>query len=93
MGHDPNKEPPFFFMKPSTAIVTDELVGTREMVVKGVGPQIAAIRGISGATILGDGRIVVILDVGSTTINAFPSALEPGIAMFVVLRATTPPTE
>ena len=23
MGHDPNKEPPFFFMKPSTAIVTD----------------------------------------------------------------------
>ena len=23
MGHDPNKEAPFFFMKPSTAIVTD----------------------------------------------------------------------
>ena len=23
MGHDPNKEPPFFFMKPSTAIVPD----------------------------------------------------------------------
>lgn len=49
----------------STAIVTDELVGSREMVVKSVGPQIATIRGIAGATILGDGRIVIILDTGS----------------------------
>jgi len=49
----------------STALVTDELVGSREIVVKSVGPQIAGIRGISGATILGDGRIVVILDVGA----------------------------
>jgi chemosensory pili system protein ChpA (sensor histidine kinase/response regulator) len=49
----------------STALVTDELVGSREIVVKSVGPQISAIRGISGATILGDGRIVVILDVGA----------------------------
>jgi chemosensory pili system protein ChpA (sensor histidine kinase/response regulator) len=49
----------------STALVTDELVGSREIVVKPVGPQIASIRGISGATILGDGRIVVILDMGT----------------------------
>jgi chemosensory pili system protein ChpA (sensor histidine kinase/response regulator) len=49
----------------STAIVMDELVGTREMVVKSVGPQIATIRGIAGATIMGDGRIVIILDMGA----------------------------
>jgi chemosensory pili system protein ChpA (sensor histidine kinase/response regulator) len=49
----------------STALVTDELIGSREIVVKPVGPQIASIRGISGATILGDGRIVVILDMGT----------------------------
>ena len=49
----------------STALVADELVGSREIVVKSVGPQIASIRGISGATILGDGRIVVILDMGT----------------------------
>jgi chemosensory pili system protein ChpA (sensor histidine kinase/response regulator) len=48
----------------STALVTDELIGSREIVVKPVGPQIAGIRGISGATILGDGRIVIILDMG-----------------------------
>jgi chemosensory pili system protein ChpA (sensor histidine kinase/response regulator) len=49
----------------STALVSDELIGSREIVVKPVGPQIAGIRGISGATILGDGRIVVILDMGT----------------------------
>jgi chemosensory pili system protein ChpA (sensor histidine kinase/response regulator) len=49
----------------STALVTDELVGSREIVVKSVGPQIGALRGISGATILGDGRIVIILDMGT----------------------------
>ncbi len=49
----------------STGLVADELVGSREIVVKPVGPQIAAIRGISGATILGDGRIVIILDIGA----------------------------
>ena len=49
----------------STALLTDELIGSREIVVKSVGPQIAGIRGIAGATILGDGRIVVILDMGA----------------------------
>jgi len=49
----------------STALVTDELVGSREIVVKSLGPQISAIRGVAGATILGDGRIVLILDMGS----------------------------
>ena len=49
----------------STALVADELVGNREIVVKSVGPQISSIRGVSGATILGDGRIVIILDIGA----------------------------
>jgi chemosensory pili system protein ChpA (sensor histidine kinase/response regulator) len=49
----------------STGLIADELVGSREIVVKSVGPQISAIRGISGATILGDGRIVVILDINA----------------------------
>jgi chemosensory pili system protein ChpA (sensor histidine kinase/response regulator) len=49
----------------STGLVADELVGSREIVVKSVGPQVSGIRGISGATILGDGRIVIILDIGA----------------------------
>jgi chemosensory pili system protein ChpA (sensor histidine kinase/response regulator) len=61
----------------STGLVTDELVGSREIVVKTVGPQIAAIRGISGATILGDGRIVIILDIGALVRTDFRSRTEP----------------
>ncbi|HTP39951.1 MAG TPA: Hpt domain-containing protein [Steroidobacteraceae bacterium] len=49
----------------STGLVLDELLGSREIVVKPVGPQISGIRGISGATLLGDGRVVVILDIGA----------------------------
>jgi chemosensory pili system protein ChpA (sensor histidine kinase/response regulator) len=49
----------------STALLTDELEGSKEIVVKTLGPQVTGITGVSGATILGDGRIVVILDAGS----------------------------
>jgi chemosensory pili system protein ChpA (sensor histidine kinase/response regulator) len=47
----------------SAGLVADELIGSREIVVKPVGPQISSIRGISGATLLGDGRVVIILDI------------------------------
>ena len=49
----------------STGLVADELIGSREIVVKPLGPQIASIRGISGATILSDGRVVIILDIAA----------------------------
>jgi chemosensory pili system protein ChpA (sensor histidine kinase/response regulator) len=45
------------------AVVVDQIVGNREIVVKPVGPQVASVPGIFGATIMGDGRVVVILDV------------------------------
>jgi chemosensory pili system protein ChpA (sensor histidine kinase/response regulator) len=43
----------------------ENLLGSREIVVKSVGPQISTVRGITGATILGDGRVVMILDVAA----------------------------
>jgi chemosensory pili system protein ChpA (sensor histidine kinase/response regulator) len=45
------------------AVSVDQVVGNREIVVKPVGPQVASIPGIFGATIMGDGGVVVILDV------------------------------
>ncbi|MDI1254377.1 Hpt domain-containing protein [Thermomonas sp.] len=45
------------------AVVIDQVVGNREIVVKSGGPQLASIPGIFGATIMGDGSVVVILDV------------------------------
>ncbi|NQD35799.1 response regulator [Permianibacter sp. IMCC34836] len=44
------------------ALQVDELLGSREIVVKSVGSLLSTISGLSGATILGDGRVVLILD-------------------------------
>lgn len=49
----------------TVALHVDALVGSREIVVKSVGPQLAAVSGISGATILGDGSVVIILDLAA----------------------------
>ena len=65
----------------STGLVADELVGSREIVVKSVGPQISGIRGISGATILGDGRIVIILDIGALVRAEWRTRAQPAPAL------------
>ncbi len=44
------------------ALHVDGLVGSREIVVKSVGPQLSGVRGLFGATILVDGRVALILD-------------------------------
>ena len=45
------------------AVAIDQVMGSREIVVKTGGPQLTSVPGIFGATIMGDGRVVVILDV------------------------------
>ncbi len=45
------------------AVGVDSLFGTREVVVKSLGPQLGEIRGLFGATIMGDGRVLLILDI------------------------------
>ena len=44
------------------AVHVDEVVGNREVVVKNIGPQLARMPGVAGATVLGSGDIVLILD-------------------------------
>ncbi len=44
------------------ALQVDAMMGSREVVVQAVGPQLSHVIGISGATILGDGSVVIILD-------------------------------
>jgi len=56
------------------AVQVDAMAGTREIVVKGLGPQFAGVQGLSGATILGDGRVVLIIDL-LAHIRARPPAL------------------
>lgn len=46
----------------SVAVQVDSLLGSREIVVKPLGPQFGMVHGLTGATVLGDGSVVVILD-------------------------------
>jgi|GEM_PF-1234438 len=55
------------------ALAIDGMKGSREIVVKSVGPQLAKIREIAGATILGDGQVVLVLDV--------PALFRKGLAL------------
>ncbi|MDQ3026579.1 MAG: Hpt domain-containing protein, partial [Pseudomonadota bacterium] len=44
------------------AIRVDEIIGNREVVVKTIGPQLSRLSGIAGATVLGNGQVVLILN-------------------------------
>ena len=44
------------------ALQVDTLLGSREIVVKTLGSQFSSVMGVSGGTILGDGSVVIILD-------------------------------
>ncbi len=44
------------------AFLVDSAEGAREVVVKNIGPQLARVTGIAGATVRGDGQVVLILN-------------------------------
>ena len=45
-----------------TGLIVDELIGQQQVVVKSLAENSEPVRGISGATILGNGRVALILD-------------------------------
>ncbi|MGI9280523.1 MAG: Hpt domain-containing protein [Endozoicomonas sp.] len=44
------------------ALHVDAIIGGREIFTKSLGPQFAGLTGVNGATILGDGRVAIIID-------------------------------
>ena len=46
----------------TVAVQVDKLLGSQEVVVKTLGPQFSMVEGLNGATVLGDGSVVIILD-------------------------------
>jgi chemosensory pili system protein ChpA (sensor histidine kinase/response regulator) len=44
------------------AVRVEEIIGNREIVVKTIGPQLARLSGVAGATVLGTGQVVLILN-------------------------------
>jgi two-component system chemotaxis sensor kinase CheA len=47
------------------ALLVDELLGQQQVVVKNLEANYRRVTDVSGATIMGDGRVALILDVGS----------------------------
>jgi len=47
------------------ALQVDQLIGRQEIVIKSVGPQLSSINSISGATILPNGEVALILDLAT----------------------------
>jgi two-component system chemotaxis sensor kinase CheA len=47
------------------ALLVDSLIGQQQLVVKSLEANLHAVPGVAGATILGDGRVALILDVNS----------------------------
>jgi two-component system chemotaxis sensor kinase CheA len=53
-----------------TGVVVDSLLEPQEIVVKSLGKYVGDMKGVTGASILGDGRVVLILDVGGLVNSA-----------------------
>lgn len=63
------------------AIEVDSVIGEEEVVVKALTEEFAHVKGVSGATVLGDGSIALILDVSEINDMAKRSVLADGVAV------------
>jgi two-component system chemotaxis sensor kinase CheA len=55
-------------------LIVDEIEGIHQIVVKQLDRLVAGVQGISGSTILGDGRVVMILDAADLATLPLPVA-------------------
>jgi chemosensory pili system protein ChpA (sensor histidine kinase/response regulator) len=53
----------------SAALQVEAVMGNKEIIVKPISPQFKGVPGISGATVLGDGRVVVVLELAALVRN------------------------
>ncbi len=67
--------------KQRAAFRVSELLGHREIVIKPVGPQISSVSGILGATVTGDGQVVIIIDSGPMIRQALLTGARPAPPM------------
>lgn len=72
------------------AVRVTQVVGSKEVVVKSAGAQLSAVPGIFGATIMGDGRVVVILDLAPLVRHGVALRQAPEIAAELELLEPIP---
>jgi chemosensory pili system protein ChpA (sensor histidine kinase/response regulator) len=79
------------------ALQVDELLGNQEIVVKNIGPQLARVIGVDGATVLGNGQVVLILnpialasrDRAGAAVSPVPTVRQPTAADLVTATLPT----
>lgn len=54
--------------------VVDELLGQQEIVIKSLGEYLGAVPGVAGSTIMGDGRVIMIIDIVHLIKEAYSSS-------------------
>jgi two-component system chemotaxis sensor kinase CheA len=59
-------------------LVVDSVLRQQDILVKSLNETLSGIRGVSGATILGDGQVVFVLDMGQFVSKAQKKALKAG---------------
>ncbi len=91
-GPPPAQEQPLVLVVRSAerrcALIIDALVGQREIVIKGTGSHLRYVRGVSGVTIMGDGSVVPILNIGELIWSQ-----EEGVEPEEVRAPVSPPTK
>ncbi len=54
-------------------LVVEELLGQQEIVIKSLGEYLGSVNGIAGSTIMGDGKVIMIIDVAQLLDNIYNS--------------------
>ena len=83
-AQDPQAKEPVILVRSGdqrVALHIDEIIGNREIVVKPLGKLLNPVKGLSGATILADGRVVLILEINGLVRHGLTSSisLQPGL--------------
>ena len=74
----------------SVALQVDEVLGNQEIVVKNAGPLLSRIPGITGATVLGSGKIVLIINPVILALRESVAAGEQMLPAVPALAVVTP---
>jgi len=91
-----DKRPPallFRSAEASAALHVDAVLGNQEIIVKPVGPQFDAVAGISGATVLGDGRVIVVLELAALVRSLSSQAQQQAEAQALQVARQEPQAE
>jgi chemosensory pili system protein ChpA (sensor histidine kinase/response regulator) len=75
------------------ALAVDQIIGGREIVIKNLGKHIRRMHGVMGATLMGDGSVVLILNLPELIRDSIREPMRETFKQTVQLKPLTPPTE